>query len=42
MNDMMSIFSTNLLKTGIFMGKMFVNVVLMPFVRKTVGLSPKY
>jgi 2-polyprenyl-6-methoxyphenol hydroxylase-like FAD-dependent oxidoreductase len=41
LDDMLTMFSTNLLKQSRFVAKMFIHVTLMPFVRKAAGLSSK-
>ena len=41
LENMQSMFSKNILKQLVFMGKMLVSVIVIPFIRKTVGLKPK-
>jgi 2-polyprenyl-6-methoxyphenol hydroxylase-like FAD-dependent oxidoreductase len=41
LNDMITMFSKNILKQSLFVGRMWANVTLVPFIRKTIGLSPK-
>lgn len=41
LNKMLSMFSKNKLKQGLFMSRMWLHVYLFPFVRKTVRLAPK-
>ena len=40
LNDMLTMFSKNKLKQGLFMIKYFVRVTFFPFIRKAVGLAP--
>jgi 2-polyprenyl-6-methoxyphenol hydroxylase-like FAD-dependent oxidoreductase len=40
LNDMLTMFSKNKLKQGLFMVKYFVRVTFIPFIRKAVGLTP--
>jgi 2-polyprenyl-6-methoxyphenol hydroxylase-like FAD-dependent oxidoreductase len=41
LNDMLSMFSTNKIKQGLFMGEMIFGVFVIPFIRKAFGLAPK-
>ncbi len=41
LENMLTMFSKNILKQGVFIGKMWTNVTLIPSIRKAVGLSPK-
>ncbi|WP_419788920.1 FAD-dependent oxidoreductase [Mucilaginibacter sp. FT3.2] len=41
LSDMLSMFSLNIFKQGLFMVRMMVNVFVIPFIRKAVGLAPK-
>lgn len=41
LDDMLTMFSTNIVKQARFVSKMFIHVTLVPFVRKVAGLSPK-
>jgi 2-polyprenyl-6-methoxyphenol hydroxylase-like FAD-dependent oxidoreductase len=40
LNDMLTMFSKNKLKQGLFIAKYFVHVSFIPFIRKAVGLAP--
>jgi 2-polyprenyl-6-methoxyphenol hydroxylase-like FAD-dependent oxidoreductase len=42
LTDMLTMFSKNVLKQGLFIGKIFVSVYLIPSFRKIGGLLPKY
>lgn len=42
LNDMLTMFSKNVLKQGLFLGKMVWAVNILPIFRRTLGLSPKY
>ena len=41
LNDMLSMFSPNILKQGLFICRMTISVFVIPFIRKAVGLAPK-
>jgi 2-polyprenyl-6-methoxyphenol hydroxylase-like FAD-dependent oxidoreductase len=41
LNDMLSMFGKNKLKQGLFLCRYFINVTLIPFIRKTFGYSSK-
>jgi 2-polyprenyl-6-methoxyphenol hydroxylase-like FAD-dependent oxidoreductase len=41
LNDMLTMFSKNMLKQSLFMGRMWIHVTVLPFIRRTIGLSPK-
>ena len=41
LDDMLTMFSKNVFRQGIFIGKMWLNVTFIPFIRKTMGLSPR-
>jgi hypothetical protein len=41
LNDMLTMFSKNKLKQSVFVARMILNVEVIPFLRKAVGLSPK-
>ena len=40
LNDMLTMFSKNMLKQSLFMARMWVNVTLIPFIRRTIGRPP--
>jgi len=40
LNDVLALFSKNVLKKSWFIGKMWISVTLIPFIRRAVGLSP--
>lgn|GEM_PF-2889512 len=40
-NNMLAMFSKNILKQWIFFGEVFLKVNLVPFMRKAIGLSSK-
>jgi 2-polyprenyl-6-methoxyphenol hydroxylase-like FAD-dependent oxidoreductase len=40
LNDMLSMFSPNILKQGLFICRMMFSIYVVPFVRKAVGLKP--
>jgi 2-polyprenyl-6-methoxyphenol hydroxylase-like FAD-dependent oxidoreductase len=41
LNDMLSMFSPNIFKQGLFMGRMMISVFVIPTIRKAFGLAPK-
>ena len=41
LQSMLSMFSKNIVQSGIFLGRMWINVSLLPFLRRMAGLSPK-
>jgi 2-polyprenyl-6-methoxyphenol hydroxylase-like FAD-dependent oxidoreductase len=41
LSDMLSMFNKSIFKQGIFLTKMWYNVSLVPFIRKTWGFAPK-
>lgn len=40
LNDMLAMFGKNVFRQGIFFGKMWLNVYLIPSVRKAIGIAP--
>lgn len=40
LNDMLAMFSKNVFRQSVFIGKMLLNVYLFPTVRKAIGLAP--
>jgi 2-polyprenyl-6-methoxyphenol hydroxylase-like FAD-dependent oxidoreductase len=41
LNEMLTMFSKNIFRQGLFLGKMWLNVNLFPWIRKTIGIPPK-
>ena len=41
LNDMLTMFSKNIFKQSLFIGKMWGSVTLIPFIRRIIGLPPK-
>jgi 2-polyprenyl-6-methoxyphenol hydroxylase-like FAD-dependent oxidoreductase len=40
LNEMLTMFSKNKLKQGLFIARYFVRVTFIPFIRKAIGLAP--
>jgi 2-polyprenyl-6-methoxyphenol hydroxylase-like FAD-dependent oxidoreductase len=41
LNDMLTMFSKNIFKQSLFIGRMWINITMIPFVRRALGLPPK-